>query len=265
LLERDSRLQPPDDQCAARLTPLERPPPLRQELVEPAHRQPHFGGLSPVERHAAESARRHADDGEAPAVDSDRAAHNQWIAAESALPEAVADHRNRVGGSGPVLSGAEASAGGHSEPERLEVVGGDVFARQKLGPPAGIEAEWYPNVRHQAGEDVRLLPIVQVVRIGGPAPAGIAQAHGIKRDQPVGLVNWKGPEEDSVDQTEKRPTRSNAECQTEDRNGGEANTVTERAGREAKISQQRFQHIAFPGVSSCLCVFVVFFWDPTSA
>ena len=174
-------------------------------------------------------------------MDSNRAAHNQWIAAESALPEAVTDHHDRVGGSGPVFSGSEAPAGGHPKPERLEVVEGDVLARQTLGPPAGIEAEWNPNVRHQAGEDVRLLPIVQVVRIGGPAPAGIAQTHGIKRDQPVGLVNWKGPEEDGVDQTEERRARPNAECQTEDRYGGEAHAVTERAGREAKISQQEIR------------------------
>jgi hypothetical protein len=59
-------------------------------------------------------------------------------------------------------------------------------------------------------------------------------------------VNRKGPEEDGIDQTEKRGTRSNSECQTEDRNRGEANVVTEGAGREAKISQECFQHLAFP-------------------
>src|SRR5262245_58602910 len=76
----------------------------------------------------------------------------------------------------------------------------------------------------------------------------------MERDQPVGLANRKRPEEDGIDQTEKRGARSNSECQTEDRNRGEADAVTERAGREAKISQQCFEHLAFLGVPWCFFV-----------
>src|SRR5262249_33949283 len=146
-LERDLRLKPADDQSAARLAPHQGPPALkpRSEFVEPADRQPNLRRFSPVERHPAQSTGRDPHDDEAPTVDSNLTPYHRRIAAESALPQTMTDDSNRLGGSRPILFGLETAAGGHLKTERLEVVGSDVFAGQKLGSSGSIEADRNPD------------------------------------------------------------------------------------------------------------------------
>src|SRR6185436_572980 len=162
LLDRDARPQAADgvkDGGVAgrvRLLQPHRPPQLRRRNVD-----------------RREAFRHHADHLMALAVDRDGAADDAWIAAEAALPQAVAEH-DHARGVRHVVFLAEPASERRPRAGDVEVVVGRLLAEQRLRHLSPGEAGAPAPDAGQALEDVLLCFPVELLRRAGPFGGGAA-------------------------------------------------------------------------------------------
>ena len=237
-LDRHAGPEAADDQRNSSLAPVESPS-LRDEpleLVEPADRHPEVGRVAPIERHAAEAIGRDSDDREVPAVNADGAARDRRVAAEGALPEAVADHHDGMRSTRVVLAGPEAPAERHSKTQHVEVVCADQLSPQELRTRTVIEAEWCPIIRHQAGEDLGLIAELGVVRIRNRGPLALGGS-AVDGDEAIGLAPGERPEQNRVREGEERRRHADPERQAQNGHRGEARAPPKRAERKPETAK----------------------------
>ena len=131
LLDRDAGLEPPDDTQPARHAAREQ---VRIHFARipgagrPHQRLHHHRDIDitrPARLDPIEASGGHADDGEAPAVERELFSDHVRIAAETPLPQAVADDGDRVCARRPVLVRQEGTAKRGADAEQIKVVARD--------------------------------------------------------------------------------------------------------------------------------------------
>jgi len=182
-----------------------------------------------------ERRRHHADDDDGTAVELERPAEHVRRAAEAALPQIVADDRDR-GRAGLVIVGAERAAERRRHAQRVEHV-----RAQHLGvEPDGLAAARQNHRQVPEGADAshlrRLFAQVGIVqdrqRDGvGKIRRALAQDH-----DPAGIGERQRTQQHGVDDGEDRRRRADAERQRHDGDGGEAGLATERPRGETQLS-----------------------------
>ena len=113
-----------------------------------------------------ESGRRDADDREDVAVEADLAADDVRLAAETCLPELVADDRHRMRARRLVVDAREQPSAGRLDAEHVEEVAGDDEAAHELRRIAGVEAGGDAAPARQRLERRRMVAQRCVLRIG---------------------------------------------------------------------------------------------------
>ena len=137
---------------------------------------------------AGEPLRADADHGPAGPAHLDRLAEDVGPAAETALPQRVAQHDHRVLSLADVLVLAEAAAERRLQAEHREVVGRDRLAGGERRRAARREDAARERVRHQPPrERVGSVPQRQVVGIRGGEVGEVLVLAGVDLDQTVGI------------------------------------------------------------------------------
>ncbi len=188
-------------------------------------RHPELGRLR-RQRSAAEEQthvrRHHADDGDAAAVELNGAADDGRIAGEAALPETVAQDRDRVVSLRTFIVG-ERAPDQRRDAERREEVGRDVhaddfFRRARSGQVDAVVVE-----RRDPLECRRALAPADEVRrrehVGAARPPRVGFPH---HDQASGIAERQRLEQHRVDDREDRRVRADAQRERQHRDRREA-------------------------------------------
>ncbi len=211
--------------------------------------QPEFGAIF----HAAEPGRHDADDGVRLAVELKGAADDRGIAAESPLPQRIAQDDDGIALRHFVLFGPEGAAEGGMDAEQRKIRLGDVFGRDAL--PLVHAGEGRAGVREEGHvlERAALRAPVAVVRHGG-APAFHLRPLDIapQFDQAGRRGIRERAEDDGIDDAENGGVGANAEGQGENRHEGECGAVTQGSHRVAQVLPQGFEPVKRPHLSTGL-------------
>ena len=165
----DARLQAAEakeEQTAPRVVPVE------ARLRDQVHRNRQPDGRPAAEQRAGEVLRGDADDRERRPVERDRLADDLRIRAEAALPETLAEHRNRRG-LGLFLR-QEPAAERRLGPEQREVVAGDELRRDLFGFLPRAVVHRGEGERPHVGERCVLRAEVLEIEVRNRQVAGVA-------------------------------------------------------------------------------------------
>ena len=215
-----------------------------------AHRDRHEERIRPVDRRAAEPRRRHADDGQGPAVHHEHVPDRVRRSVELGLPEVVTQDHHGMAADRLVDLGAEQAAGGRPQAQRREVRPRDLHAPGGDGPApvghVGVEAP----VRRERGEDgLSALEVAehreaeQVVASAGVAAAAGSRlrSRALEVDQAIGLRDGQGPQEELAVEGEDRRVGPDAEGQRHDRHAGDERGLEQRAEPESDVGHRPLQ------------------------
>ncbi len=228
-----SRLQPADHVDPRVVAPLRLAP---DPVLETEERREDVGGLpAPVE-----IPRHDADHREALPAQDEGAAEDAGVAAESPLPESLAQEDDAVGAR-LLLLRAERPAEDRSLPERRERPRRDLPPVDALGlahgvrrPAHGAEDEVLPVVAGDGLEDRALVAQVLEVRHGEAHLRDLLRPLGEEHEAP-GLRVRQGPQQDGVHHAEDRGVGADAERERGHGDDGEAGRAPQRAHREANV------------------------------
>jgi hypothetical protein len=196
----------------------------------------------------AKPRRHHPGDLAQPCIDVQRAPHDARVAAETALPIAVAQHdlRNVAG-----LASGEPTADQRLNAERLEHADGD-------GDPRHLLRLAFTNDRRSTGRpDAEVLEDAVLLREGEkhrprqrqpaaverPSRAGGVEPH---RDELAGLRICERLEQDTVHDGERRRGRATADRERRDGDGRDRGAGQQRTQSVAAVGKERAQHAAIP-------------------
>ena len=225
-----ARLQPGDRRGVAAAL-------LRAFLGE-HHGRPEVRGLSGERSRLQEEAetRRHdADDRDGTAVDLDGPPDDGRIAAEAALPEAVAEDHDLIVPVGTFV-GREGAAEHRRDAEGREEARHDELRDELLRPAVAGEVDpVVVETGHRRERRFPLLPPAVVERGDDVLAAGTLRALFPDRHETGRLLEGQTLDEHGVDDREDRRVRADAQGESRDRDGGEAGVFAERAGREAEV------------------------------
>ena len=177
-----------------------------------------------------------------------RLSHDRGVAAETALPEPVAQDDHLVAPLG-ALVGRERAAEDRGDTQGREEARMDELRDELLG--RAFAREGGPVVvhpRHRGERRVSLLP-APIVEGGDDVLAtgtlGVFLPDG---DEAPGLVEGEALEEHGVDDCENRGVCADAQGERRDRHRGETRILRERAGREAQVPPGRLEEREPPAV-----------------
>jgi len=146
------------------------------------------------------------------------------------------DDRDRC--AGLLFFDREGTPGRQPHAQRIEVVGRHQFDEGLPCRIAGRHAHHRIGVRHEPREHVVAVANVGVVRIReGAVGVGLRPVVAVEPDHVVDVA-CEGSEEECVDQSEHRAVRTNPEREDENGDDGEARSLRERPGAEAKILEE---------------------------
>jgi hypothetical protein len=165
--------------------------------------------------------RQHADDGIAVAAELDGLADHAGVAAEPALPEAVAeDHRAR--GPGLVVIGSVEAAEERLHAGERQQVGGGHAAQHALRLARGSEIEALAARGGEAGKEVaRLRAPVEIVEPGAGRMGEVGRGL-VEDDHALRIGKGHRPQEREADHAEEHRVGADAERQREHRDGRES-------------------------------------------
>ena len=203
----------------------------------------------PVFRKSAEARRHHADDGDGLSIHPDRLSDDRGIAAEPALPEAVAEDHHPVVPVGPLVGRERAAqhrsdAQGREEARHHEL--GDELLRRPLARQVDAVVV---EARHRRERRVAFLPPQVVERGDDVRAAGTLGALLPDGDEAPGLVEGEALEEHGVDDREDRGVRADAQRERRDRHGGKTGILREGTAREAQVLPGRLEEGEPPAVA----------------
>ena len=196
------------------------------------HRQPQVGRNG--SKHADEGLRHHADDGERVAVDEERAAHGIRVAAEDALPGAVAEDGDRRGARRAPLMRQECPAALRGDAEDVEVVAGDEVGQQRTGRVvAETRADSPVAKRGDPIERRRRLGVREQVEQGRAREAAAEHA-----DERGWLAHRRWTQQDAIGDADHGGHHAGPDPQHEQRHQRKTALALEQAQREAEILKQ---------------------------
>ena len=213
-------------------------------LVHPRRGHPEFDGL--VLEGKPEARRHHADDLAGVAVHPQRAAKHVRVAAETPLPQAVAEDHHAA--ARRVLRRQEAPAQRGRDAERREQAGRNDGALRVRGRLA-VVGEREVGRRKSGDPFQRRVPRAPVgeVRVGNRSrgvPPGfrVALVPFRNRDEPLRVRERQRAQEHGVDHAEHGRVRPDAQRQRQRGDEREHGLPGQRAQAVAKILQQAVQH-----------------------
>jgi hypothetical protein len=230
LLDGDAGLQAPEreqEQAAPLLVPVE------VRLHDAVHRHRHPHRRPGAEEGAGEPFARHADHREGRAVEDQRLAHDGGVRPQAALPEPVAQHRDRR--RPPVLLGQEAAAERRLRPEQREVVARDHLRGDLLGCGAARPVQLREGDRRHLREDLVLVAQVLVVEVRQRQLARIPLVAHVHRREPAGILHRDRLQHRRVDQAEDGGVGADAERQRQHRHRREDRAPGEEPERVSKV------------------------------
>ncbi len=166
-----------------------------------------------------EARRHHADDVVDLAVEHQRTADGIGRAAETALPEAMAEDHRRLPARG-ILGGGERPAQRRADAQHLEQIGGDQPNPQPLrraARQAGLPAV---AGRHPRERPV-LAPVEEVGYRDRPRRARLLQGHLGEADQAAGIGKGQGAQKDRMDEAGGRGVGAHSQRQSGDHDQAE--------------------------------------------
>ena len=203
----------------------------RQSFLLEHARQPDVG----LVKRKFDRRRRDADDRERCPVQRDRLAEDTLVAAETFLPEGMAQHRD-VRTARAIVIGGEGAAEERLDAERAEEIFGDANALEIFRiAPAG-EGESGERLRGELGETLLLIAPGGVARPGNIR--AIEAAFGERTPGAHELLRLRIGErtqEERVDGGEENGVGANAEGQRDDGENGEAGLSQELSQSVAKV------------------------------
>ena len=161
--------------------------------------------------------RQNTDEGVGLRVESDRLAEPIRGTAEAALPERIADHRDRRA-AGAVLFGKKGAADDGRDAEKRKKAGGDVSAFEAFGLAEAGEGEIGEAGGFHGLEGMALVAPVFVILIGG----GDRREHGVAFDDEHdarGVAKCERAKQHAIDDGKDRGIRADAESEREHRDG----------------------------------------------
>src|SRR5262245_33766991 len=99
------------------------------------------------------------------AIELDALADDRRVAAETALPQGEAEHRDGMRAGRAVFFGAEETAQRGLHAERGKIIARNHHAVSWFRLPVQVEAKWRFTPRQQFGEDLVATAIVQIIRV----------------------------------------------------------------------------------------------------
>jgi hypothetical protein len=190
-------------------------------------------------RRGAEPGRQHSDHREGLAVQRHRPPDGSPIAAQAALPEAVADDRDRRRVRAVVLGMHRAAQSRlntkHVEDLRRDEGRGEAFrlAQPRQGRLPAVEDR-------ESVEAAALCLPVEKVQVGGAARVArvLALAHFAERDDPIGVREGERPQQHRVHEREDRGVRADSEREHRDGDRREGGTAPEHPSGVAQILEK---------------------------
>lgn len=197
---------------------------------------------------AGETSRRHADDREQLAVESDFRADDVRIRAEALAPEAVAQHHHPRGARRGVFCGEKSSAHRRVDAEEVEVVAGDDLASETFRDPVGGgQGRAEEAAEGEVGEDLVVRAVVLVVeprhrQQSAPRAGLVALLGGEQRHQRLGIRDREPAQEERVGQGEDRDAGADADGQGDQRQSGHRRPPEEGSEGETQVAGRMFHH-----------------------
>ncbi|MNC84517.1 hypothetical protein D3C83_00730 [compost metagenome] len=186
-----------------------------------------------------ECLRRDADDRQRTAVDDERPAGN--VRRQAALPpQAVADDDSGAA-AGALFGTRERPPASHRNTKRREVVRrhdhGDGAGRH----PALGDADTRRRLGEQVREHVVAIPDLDVLGIRERSERiGPLHVPGVEADN-LAIAGHDRPQQEAVDETEKRRVGADAKGEHHDRGGGEAGRFAQHADGESNVLAERVE------------------------
>jgi hypothetical protein len=193
---------------------------------------------------AAETWGEHADDGVGAGVERDGRSHDGRVSAEAALPQTMAEERDRVRAGSGIFFRKERPADSGPDPQNREVVGSDDLTGDALRPLGSGQVERPALIGRGTFEDLLELPEGLELRVGPDhVIAGRFAVHrgNDERDlhEAVRLAERKRPQERGVDDAEDGRVRADPHGKRKDGDRREPGLLAQRAHAVAQVLKQR--------------------------
>ena len=180
---------------------------------------------------------RDADDRERRALDRDGLADHVGGAAVAALPHRVADHRHRPvrAAAARVVRLSEGATDHRRHAEHVEHVAARIDACRHVGGGTRRQIERFAGPRERVGRE-HLSPGLE------PLPDRIGPRIIREDDQGTGVAHRQRLQREAVEDREERRHAADAQCQRQDREGGDERRRPQRPPRIAPVHRERSLH-----------------------
>src|SRR5262245_2191876 len=179
------------------------------------HRNPNLGPRR--NKSADEPRRRYSDHSEALVIERNIFTDQLRIAAESPLPEIIAEHCYRTGARRAIFFEGKRAPLRHRHAQNVKVVPCDKFTHHYLAAFAGAECEHRPIDSCYTREDMIAVAVIQVLGIRKRVAAAITSNHG---EESVVIGSWQPAPEKCLSQTEDRHIYADPKAQRQDSHSG---------------------------------------------
>src|SRR5439155_27330139 len=161
-------------------------------------------------------------------------AHGRRVLSKTALPEVVADYRDRIV---PrlIIIRIESPAEKRCDAQDIQVVAGNKIGVDKLRLAVKDRADARTVPREHPGEGV--VAVAQGLEhcIGKIAVSATVRPRGTNEHDLLRILHGQHPQQERIDQTEDGGVGADAESKREDGDGREAGALAQRTGWEAQI------------------------------
>jgi hypothetical protein len=242
LLERNARLQPPDQSKGDVIAK----PKLRFQEHRQRDVRPTAGQLA-----ALEFPWRHADDGYGGFSYGDGPANDRGVPVEPTCPEAIADHRHRIS-PGCIVGRSEESPRNGANTQHVEVVAVHELAAAHFRFAIDGDTETARVVRDQACQRAALRAKTLECLRGEPVDGSALGLHVQEKDELVRIPGWQHAEERRVEQAEDGRVCADAQCHGQNGHERESRALDQSSESQAKVLTDAFDPGPDPDVSRIL-------------
>ena len=151
-----------------------------------------------------------------------------------------------MGALGLVLVFVELASERRPDAEKIEIVGGDDFARDELGTPVVGHDTAHHRVGGKPFERVRFGPHVDQIRVGGREMRKLLAQARVDLHQPIGVFDGKVFQQDGIHDAEDGGVETDAERERHRRNDGEPGLADKRPQSVAQVADE-IVHTNLPG------------------
>src|SRR5579862_2871221 len=181
---------------------------------------------------------QHADDREFRVVEGDRLTYDAGVGAETALPQALANHCNHVLHGRLVFFGKEEAPFFGGDTQHFEIAVRDFFTVNAFRTRIAADDKLGIAVCGHLAEHVILLLPVLKIREGYRLRTVVFHIF-VKHNQAVGILEWERMQEDGFYHAENGRVRADAKGKGDNCNGGEARRSPEHSQTVLQVPQQR--------------------------